>query len=590
MKYSLLVSLLACSCLSLQAQITETATEAVKNMGLGWNLGNTLDANTGMTGDFTKAEYWGKQGLDSENCWGQPSTSKELMKMMKDAGFGAIRVPVTWYNHMDKDGNVDKDWMKRVHTIVDYVIDNDLYCIINVHHDTGSGSANGQKVPTSLHWIMATEDNYNTNKDRFEELWTQIAEEFKDYGEKLVFAGYNEMLDDVMTTSKDGDGNYGIGSWCYASFNNYKDETAASAYKAINSYAQSFVNAVRATGGNNTTRNLVLPTYAAANGSGNWNQHLQDPLKEMKLPTDQSEGHTIFEVHAYPNISSDKIDNIKKDVDDIFSQLKTHLKSKGAPVIIGEWGTSNVDGGTGKTDYDVRRDLMFEFCDYFINQAKENDMATFYWMGLTDGRSRSLPAFNQADLAECLAKSYHGSSYEGVFPEPEAASEAIIFEGDKLLEWGTGTIQIDKDYFKSIGENVQLELTYKLDFTDYDDIQFCYDGNPWVKIKSFIINEESLVGADFNPSSHYGISSGAEKKTIFKFDKDVYDFLASKGMIIQGHGVRVYKARIADSNKSGIEEIQGPNTADAIYNLSGHKVNEMVNGIYIKQGKIIFVK
>lgn len=588
MRYSLLASLLACSCMSLQAQITETASEAVKNMGLGWNLGNTLDANSGLTGDFTKAEYWGKQGIDSENCWGQPNTSKELMKMMKEAGFGAIRVPITWYNHMDKDGNVDKEWMKRVHTIVDYVIDNDLYCIINVHHDTGSGSANGQKVPTSLHWIMATEDNYNANKERFEKLWTQIAEEFKDYGEKLVFAGYNEMLDDVLTTSKGGDGNYGIGSWCFASFNNYKDDVAASAYNAINSYAQSFVNAVRATGGNNTTRNLVVPTYAAANGSGNWNQHLQDPLKEMKLPADKSEGHTIFEVHAYPNISGGKIDNIKKDVDDIFTQLKTYLKSKGAPVIIGEWGTNNVDAGTGKTDYDVRRELMFEFCDYFINQAKENDMATFYWMGLTDGRSRSLPAFNQADLAECLAKSYHGSSFEGIYPEPEAASEATIFEGDKMLEWGT-TIQIDRDYFMSIGENVQLELTYKLDYTDYDDIQFFY--GDWDKVNKVKVQvEETSYEMDFNPSAHYGVSSGTEKTTIFTFDKDVYDFLASKGMIIQGHGVRVYKARITDPNKSGIEEILDQNTTDAIYNLSGYKVNEMDNGIYIKQGKIIFVK
>ena len=82
---------------SAQAQNFESAKDAVKNMGVGWNLGNTLDANSG-----------GAQGLESETYWGQPVTKPELMKMMKEAGFGAIRVPVTWYNHMDADGKVDE--------------------------------------------------------------------------------------------------------------------------------------------------------------------------------------------------------------------------------------------------------------------------------------------------------------------------------------------------------------------------------------------------------------------------------------------------------------------------------------------------
>ena len=116
------------------AQDFENATTAVKNMGLGWNLGNTLEANSQTITDVTNDGYWGQQGLESETCWGQYVTKPELLKMMKDAGFGAIRVPVTWYNHMDKDGNVDVAWMKRVHEIVDYVINQGLYCIINVHN------------------------------------------------------------------------------------------------------------------------------------------------------------------------------------------------------------------------------------------------------------------------------------------------------------------------------------------------------------------------------------------------------------------------------------------------------------------------
>lgn len=116
----------------------ETATDAVKHMGLGWNLGNTLDANNQKDHDPTQASYWGQQDIASESCWGQFTTKAELFAMMKDAGFGAIRVPITWYNHMDMDGNVDEAWMNRVCEVVDAVISQGLYCIINVHHDTGA--------------------------------------------------------------------------------------------------------------------------------------------------------------------------------------------------------------------------------------------------------------------------------------------------------------------------------------------------------------------------------------------------------------------------------------------------------------------
>ena len=107
----------------------EKAPQAVSNMKTGWNLGNTLDAVNGTS-----------QGLNSETCWGQPKTKAELFPMFKDAGFGAIRVPVTWFNHMDSNGKVDEAWMKRVHEVVDYVINAGLYCILNVHHDTGTNA------------------------------------------------------------------------------------------------------------------------------------------------------------------------------------------------------------------------------------------------------------------------------------------------------------------------------------------------------------------------------------------------------------------------------------------------------------------
>ena len=250
----------------------ESATQAVSNMKIGWNLGNTLDAFNDAT----------KRTLDSETCWGQPTTKAELFPMFKNAGFGAIRVPVTWSNHMDSNGKVDEAWMARVKEVVDYVINAGMYCILNVHHDTGTDA-----------WIVADMDNYTANKSKFEYLWQQIATEFRGYDEHLLFEGYNEMLD-------------ANNSWSYASSKNsgsYDATAATSAYNAINSYAQSFVSTVRATGGNNAMRNLIVNTYAACCGMGTWNTHLQDPLTQMALPTDNAAGHIIFEVHSYPSLN-----------------------------------------------------------------------------------------------------------------------------------------------------------------------------------------------------------------------------------------------------------------------------------------------
>lgn len=409
---TIITGLLLTMAVHTEAADFETATDAVKHMGLGWNLGNTLDANSQNATDFTSATYWGQQDVTSETCWGQYVTKPELMKMMKNAGFGAMRIPVTWYNHMDINGNVDPAWMARVHEVVDYVIDQGMYCIINVHHDTGADGSNYKS------WIKADEANYTQNKARYERLWQQIAEEFKGYGQLLLFESYNEMLDR-------------LNSWCFASFaasGQYNASVATSAYNAINSYAQSFVTTVRATGGNNAQRNLIVNTYAAANGYGTWNSHLPEPLTKMNKPSGES-NHIAFEVHAYPSIANSNntdrpIADIKKEVDGMISLLKTHLISKGAPVIFGEWGTSNVDAT--ESDYVKRPALLKQFCEYFVQQCKANGIGTYFWMGLSDGAARLFPAFSQADLAKWLLQAYHGSNFNPVLPERSDYSTCCI--------------------------------------------------------------------------------------------------------------------------------------------------------------------
>ena len=382
----------------------ETATTAVNKMKVGWNLGNTLDSHSGDLDNMWIERWTQRKPSDYEKAWGQPVTTKDLIVMMKKAGFNAIRVPVTWYPHMEAKfqftGNsttwdpvadpigtqIDEEWMARVQEVVDYVISQGMYCILNVHHDTGT---------YTVSWLKASMENYNKNKATFEAIWTQIANRFKNYGEKLIFEGYNEMLDPYN-------------SWCFASLAtsaSYDANVAADAYLAINNYAQSFVNAVRATGGNNAQRNLAVCTYAASSGSGTWNSHLQDPLKNIKKPTDTVDNHILFEVHSY--LSTDNINNCKYTVDQMLSDINKYLAPKG-PVIFGEWGTSEGDVNY----YEQYRENTLEYANYFVKRAKQYGFATFYWMGLSDGQDRSVPKFTQPDLVDFITRGYYGDNYD----------------------------------------------------------------------------------------------------------------------------------------------------------------------------------
>lgn len=385
----------------------ESAAEAVKNMRVGWNLGNTLDSNSGDTLNMWIEHWTDRSPAAYEKAWGQEVVTPELMKMMKDGGFNAIRVPVTWYPHMEAKFNfptwensywypskddlgtkVDRVWMKRVHEVVDYIVSQGMYCILNVHHDTGAGNTT---------WLVADNEVYQQQRGRYESLWKQIATEFRDYDEHLLFEGYNEMLDSYD-------------SWCFASFatpSRYDAQVASDAYAAINNYAQSFVDAVRSTGGNNATRNLVVCTYGACSAEGNWSGHLTDPIREMKLPQDETEGHIIFEVHTYPSVAN--LASAKTSVAAMVKNLNTHLVSKGAPVIFGEWGSSDW------ADTPAYQASMTSFCEYFVDLAKKNNMGTFYWMGMSDGADRSVPQWTQEWLKDAIMRGYYGADgYDGI--------------------------------------------------------------------------------------------------------------------------------------------------------------------------------
>ena len=368
----------------------ETAADAVKNMGVGWNLGNTLESNSG---DVEK--MWIESGNASyEEAWGQAAATRELMHMFKEAGFNAIRVPVTWYPHMGNfkatvygnhweksawlestDYQVDAAWMARVKEVVGYVLDEGMYCILNVHHDTGAATTS---------WLRAEQSVYAAVRERYCSLWTQIATTFESYGPKLLFESFNEML----AFNENGEG-----IWNYA---------GKEADDVINAYNADFVATVRATGGNNAKRNLVVNTYAASPD--------ERAVKDFALPQDSVEGHLMVEVHSYApyNFAFDTSTpqemfdaNCDREVRSIMDGLGKNFVANGIPCILGEYGAD-----TGKR---AEAELAKQAACYVSQGAKYN-IACFYWMGLSDGKEdRSAPRWTKPALKDAILQAYRDS-------------------------------------------------------------------------------------------------------------------------------------------------------------------------------------
>ena len=203
-------------------------------MGVGWNVGNSLEA------------------IGGETAWGNPMITKELIDEIKAAGFNSVRIPVAWSKFSDAQNyTIDAAWMSRVQEVVDYVIDNGMYAVLNQHWDEG--------------WMQPTYGQQDYVNDRLEKMWIQIALHFRDYDDHLLFAGTNE----VMVTN-----DYGTPTVEY--------------YTVQNSFNQTFVDAVRSTGGRNAYRNLVVQTF---------NTNIDHGISFLTLPEDTTEGRLMVEVH-----------------------------------------------------------------------------------------------------------------------------------------------------------------------------------------------------------------------------------------------------------------------------------------------------
>lgn len=266
-----------------------SATDLVDDIAIGWNLGNALECYTSDSNKSLVDQYGDERIAKIETCWGSPQTSQDVIVAVKSAGFDAVRVPVTYRNFLSQDGKIDQLWLERQKQIVDWIIEQDMYCIINIHHDTGERGI-----------LKAEQDNYDFYNEVFATVWTQIAEYYIDYDEHLIFEGFNELINDE-------------GDW----HNPSKEEL-----QVVNDYNQLFVDTVRATGGYNSYRALICNTYAASSG--------EVAINGFIVPNDSIPDRIIVSVHNYENI--DGFEKAMKRLDRAFV-------SKGIPCIVGEMGT-----------------------------------------------------------------------------------------------------------------------------------------------------------------------------------------------------------------------------------------------------------
>lgn len=213
-----------------------SASQIVADMGAGWNLGNQLEATT--------------NGYPSETAWGQPTVTQALIDKVRAAGFKTIRIPVSYLGYIGPGPNytINASWLNRVQEVVNYAYNRGLHVLINMHGD-GYKSVNGS-------WLICDSPSQATIKAKYEKAWQQIANRFKNYDQRLILESMNEEFD----------GQYG--------------RPTQPCYSNINSYNQIFVDTVRKTGGNNSSRWLLV---------AGWNTNIDYTAGNygFALPSDQ---------------------------------------------------------------------------------------------------------------------------------------------------------------------------------------------------------------------------------------------------------------------------------------------------------------
>lgn len=366
-----------------------TAQTVAGQMKIGWNLGNTLEAICG------------------ENAWGNPTTSQTLINAVKAAGFNTIRIPCAWDCHAT-NGVIDANWLARVKTVVDYCVNNQMYAIINIHWDGGWLENNCTTSAQSA--VNAKQQNY----------WTQIANYFKNYNERLLFASANEPA--------------------------VSDATGMS---VLLSYHQTFVNAVRATGGNNSFRTLIiqgpstnidntntlmntLPTDPIANRLM-VEVHYYTPWNYCGLTADASWGSMFYYwgngYHSTIEPSRNASWGEEIEVERALGLMKTKFVDKGIPVLIGEFGAIK---RTNPSDMPVHVASREYFNKYVVSSVKSKGMVPVYWdNGASDFGlfNRSTGAANDQGVINAIMQGAGGGGSTTTYVTLKNRATGLMIDG-----------------------------------------------------------------------------------------------------------------------------------------------------------------
>lgn len=304
----------------------QSAFDITSQMVIGWNLGNSLDStNDNLTMDSSPKKF--------AMAWGNPEPTKELIEAVKNGGFNTIRIPTTWYQHLylDESTNtykIDAKWLAYVKQFVDYAYDMDMFVILNVHHEN---------------WVNVakfTDETYNDASKKLNDIWSCLAETFKDYDQHLVFEGMNEPREtNNPSNSEWGDGD--ANSWNY-----------------INRLNKVFVDAVRGQGSSyNKERLLMLPGYHAGNSVST--------VRAIEIP--ENSGNVALSVHAYnpyffcmdtsnmanhtyPGASGYGSD-YKTELQTMFNSYKSIIAEKNVPIVMGEFSASDFNNTESRINW-----------------------------------------------------------------------------------------------------------------------------------------------------------------------------------------------------------------------------------------------
>lgn len=320
----------------------ETAFETASSISMAVNIGNTLEA------------------IGGETAWGAAKINADYIRSIRESGFDAVRLPVAWYNHSDKNTlKIDEDWMKRVDEVVQLCIANGLYVFMNIHWDEG--------------WMELNIDSYSADVDRIQrELWTQIADRFKDYDKHLVFCGANEAGKDTQASAD-----------------------------ALKAYMQTFIDVVRASGSNNANRVLVVQAPGT---------DIDRAVKYCtgNMPTDNVADRMMLEVHCYDPSDFTLLQNDgewgadskvryfwgqdfhtgtdrdctwgeENHIDTQMQKLKTNFVDKGIPVIIGEFGCGRRRTFLATIDEARHRASRCYYHSHIVKSAKNHGAVPFLW-------------------------------------------------------------------------------------------------------------------------------------------------------------------------------------------------------------------